>query len=224
MLKWRSRNQLVLSAASNRIHTHDMKKTDETSTATGPKFNELPPVEYLLECFSCDADTGILIWNRRPEHHFPSNQAMLAWNGKCAGKKAGYYHGRTRRLMVGMENYGKTILGHRVIWTMLVGPIPVGMQIDHINGDPSDNRLVNLRLATNQQNSLNSRRKSGPGVWRGLPRGVSPSYGGKFRAKIRINYKEVCLGTFNTPEEAHEAYKKAHVEVAGEFANREVTT
>ena len=200
-----------------------MNSTCDIVAEAKQKRNDLPPIEYLLECFSCNPDDGILIWNRRPGHHFPSNQAMLAWNGKCAGKKAGYYHGKTRRLMVGLDKYGRTVLGHRIIWTMLVGPIPVGMQIDHINGDPSDNRLVNLRLATNQQNSLNSRRKSGPGVWRGLPRGVSPQKSGKFQAKIRINYKEKCLGTFATAEEAHEAYRKAHIEVAGRFANKEVT-
>lgn len=194
-----------------------MKKTDETSTATGIKFNELPPVEYLLECFSCEADTGILIWNRRPEHHFPSNQAMLAWNGKYASKKAGYYHKKSKRLCVGLDKYGRLVMGHRIIWTMLVGPIPVGMQIDHINGDPSDNRLVNLRLATNQQNSLNSRRKSGPSIWRGLPRGVSPNHK-RWQAKIRINYKEKSLGTFSTIEEASAAYEAAYLARAGAFA------
>lgn len=44
---------------------------------------------------------------------------------------------------------------HRVLWTTFNGPIPEGMQIDHINGDKQDNRLSNLRLVSNRENSMN---------------------------------------------------------------------
>jgi hypothetical protein len=49
---------------------------------------------------------------------------------------------------------------HRIIWEMLYGTIPAGTQIDHINGNRSDNRLCNLRLASNHENSKNQKRKS----------------------------------------------------------------
>ncbi len=45
---------------------------------------------------------------------------------------------------------------HRVLWTTFNGPIPEGMQIDHINGDTQDNRLSNLRLVSNRANSMNA--------------------------------------------------------------------
>lgn len=45
---------------------------------------------------------------------------------------------------------------HRVIWRMLVGEIPEGMQIDHINQVKNDNRIENLRLVTNAENKRNS--------------------------------------------------------------------
>lgn len=48
---------------------------------------------------------------------------------------------------------------HRVVWESAYGPIPDGMWIDHINGDPTDNRLENLRLATVSQNNMNMRRR-----------------------------------------------------------------
>ena len=44
---------------------------------------------------------------------------------------------------------------HRIIWEMHHGPIPKGMQIDHIDGDCANNKLENLRLATNRENSCN---------------------------------------------------------------------
>lgn len=43
-------------------------------------------------------------------------------------------------------------LAHRIIFEAAHGPIPTGMQIDHINGIPADNRLCNLRLITESMN------------------------------------------------------------------------
>jgi hypothetical protein len=54
----------------------------------------------------------------------------------------------------------KRYLNHRIIWKMHYGDILEGKQIDHINGNRSDNRIENLRLVTNGQNQLNSVLKS----------------------------------------------------------------
>lgn len=103
----------------------------------------------------------------------------------------------------------------RIIWAIHHGCFPPdGYWIDHKNGIKADNRLINLRLATPTQNQQN---KAGYGVyskgvtWR--DRKVKP-----WQAKIRINGERIHLGSFETEEEAAEAYRQAALEYHGEFA------
>lgn len=109
---------------------------------------------------------------------------------------------------------GKIYQTHRVIWEMHNGPIPEGIFIDHINGIKSDNRIANLRLATgsqNQQNkTINSSNKCGL-------KGVSKIVGG-WRATIKINGKQVHLGSFASKYLAYSAYCDKAIEAHGEFA------
>lgn len=107
---------------------------------------------------------------------------------------------------------GKEYRAHRVIWEILKGPIPDGMLIDHINGNTRDNRIENLRLATRQQNNIN-RVKSGQST---LPKGVV-KVGARYRARITRNSKTISIGTYDTPEEAGNAYNAYAEELDGEF-------
>lgn len=58
-------------------------------------------------------------------------------------------------IRIGTRKSSKLILMHRAVWMYHNGEIPKGLQIDHINHDRSDNRIENLRLATNATNSQN---------------------------------------------------------------------
>jgi len=108
---------------------------------------------------------------------------------------------------------GKNYLAHRIIWTLLNGPIPEGRVIDHIDGNPGNNRISNLRLATVSQNLYNS---VIGGRYSGLPRGVTFTKN-RYQAQICINGKNKYLGRYKTPDEAAEAYNIAAKELHKEF-------
>jgi HNH endonuclease len=104
---------------------------------------------------------------------------------------------------------------HRVILSrMLDRELSSNEYPDHIDGNGLDNRRSNLRLATNQENRWNSRLYSNNTSG---AKGVEKR-GSKFRASITLNGKKVNLGTFETIQEAHEAYKAAAKSNYGEFA------
>jgi len=89
------------------------------------------------------------------------------------------------------------------------------VHVDHINGDRSDNRRVNLRKCSPVENSRNIRVKSNNTS--GYP-GVKITPNGRFVAKIMVNRKEVHVGTYNTIEEAIDARVLAEKEYFGEFS------
>lgn len=94
---------------------------------------------------------------------------------------------------------------HRLAWLYMTGKWPIN-QIDHINTIKNDNRWNNLRQVTcsiNKQNTRKANCDSSTGFL-----GAHPS-GKKFRAQIRIDGKNIHLGLYSTPEDAHEAYIKA---------------
>jgi len=107
--------------------------------------------KYLKECFDYDELTGDLTWLPRPLHHFVSLAAMNSSNSKCVGKVAGCVMNRGY-MFVGINC--TRILYHRVIF-MFMGFDVTDKQVDHINGDKTDNRWVNLRLVEQPDNLKN---------------------------------------------------------------------
>lgn len=107
---------------------------------------------------------------------------------------------------------GKVYFAHRLAWFMTYGSWPEA-EIDHINGDRSDNRLCNLRVASSSQNKARSiRHKTSD-----LPRGVKRHHN-RFSARIKVAGKQVYLGMFATADDAHAAYCVASKDAFHEFA------
>lgn len=147
--------------------------------------------DELKELLHYDPETGMFTWK--------SHRGGTAYKYSVAGRKntQGYIAIRVK---------GCRYQAHRLVWLYVNGYLPK-YQIDHINGDGSDNRLCNLREAThaeNQQNvSIRSDNTSGfPGVsWHKQAK--------KWRATIRIKRQKISLGLFSDAALAYEAYLKA---------------
>lgn len=157
---------------------------------------------------------------------FKTDGAWKRFNKLCAGHIAGHKHRQCRGardpaaivirgVFGGVDSW---FVAHRVIYALMGVDVPEGMEIDHKNRDPWDNRWENLRIATPSQNSYNALKtdRARTEAGRGLPKGVSPQ-AGRFKAQICINGKKRHIGMYATPEEAAEAYKAAAMPHHGEF-------
>ena len=158
-------------------------------------------------------NNGLLRWRPRPESDFINKSQYKRWGTKFVGQPPGSMYPTG---YVSIKLYGKPHLAHRIIWQMNHGEIPDGFQIDHINGNPRDNRISNLRLATHTENTRN--RKLSKYNTSGY-KGVSHSPVGKrWRSRIRIGTKRIGLGSYDNIEDAAAAYAEAAKRYHGEFA------
>lgn len=155
------------------------------------------PIELLHKLFTCDAQAGLLFWKPR-ENANP-------WNARYAHMEAFCSPGKYLRGNID----GKAFPAHRVIWAMHYGAWPKN-QIDHINGDSRDNRIVNLRDVTTSVNAQNTKlmknNKSGVcGVyWRVADK--------RWIARICVNRKIIDLGRFTQKQDAIARRKAAELE------------
>lgn len=114
-----------------------------------------------------------------------------------------------------IELHGIAFRRSYLVWLFHKGEWP-SSQLDHRNRDSLDDKIENIRLATLSQNRANIKRNSNnssgfKGVgWR--------KDMGKWIARIGVGRKQIRLGYFGTPEEAHAAYVDAARKYFGEFA------
>ena len=176
------------------------------------------PIDLLQKLFDYDRETGEFVWKKRDASMFIDSKISAEtkakrFNTRYAGESATINHSNGYKNVSVMEQ--KFIRAHRVAWAICYGAWPTD-DVDHINGDRKDNRIVNLRLSTRSEN-LRNRKK--------FPRNKSGYVGVSFykqrenwNARIGINGRYINLGYFNTKEEAAEARAEAEKKYWGDYA------
>lgn len=181
------------------------------------KRRSLPDIQYLKECFRYSQETGQLFWIDRPRNHFNTDRGWRTFNHRNAGTEAGVFShnpdGTPKRIMIcaGYKKYP----AHALIWKMIRGPFDEDLVIDHKDGNPFNNRMSNLRLATTVQNSFNLRVKKNntSGI-----SGVSFHKGAqKWVAQLQVDGRNRYLGLFQNMGDAAKARREAEVEYFGEY-------
>lgn len=150
--------------------------------------------EIVREALDYDPATGALTWKVRPLTHFVDSRACAIWNARYSGKPAGVDSKRARS--IGLLN--RTWRAHRLIWLWVHGVWPDA--IDHINGNPHDNRLENLRSVSIAENNKNRRRPSR--CESGVMGVVWLKREQHWRSGIKVAGKFVYLGAFKNLDEA----------------------
>lgn len=106
-------------------------------------------------------------------------------------------------------------MAHDLVWLYVHGRWPED-QIDHINMIPDDNRLKNLREATNAQNGANRRKhRDNTSGFKGVTWSAERK---KWVASIGVNNKSIALGRYAKIEDAVAAYAEAARRYHGDFA------
>lgn len=164
------------------------------------------------EYLKYDKEDGIFIWKKRSEKHFQNKRAMSVWNAKYSGKLAGSVHtSKCGHMSIYITINNKKYNAHRVAWEMVNGAIPDGMSIDHIDHNPLNNSIVNLRLATEEEQKknypMNIKNKSGY-VGVSLCKKTN-----KWRARISKDGKTIELGESENINEAIALRKAAEKEL-----------
>ena len=148
--------------------------------------------EELQQLLHYDPNTGTLTWKARSG----DGREARRWNTRYAGETAGH---KTSDGYVCVVIGGKQYKAHRLAWLYAKGRWP-DLSIDHINGDPLDNRISNLRDVSHAENCRNQ----------GVPKNNTSGHVGvclnkrrkKWHAYYRHNGKNVHLGLFNCPTAA----------------------
>jgi HNH endonuclease len=165
-------------------------------------------LERLAEMVSYDPETGTMVWIRSPSSKAPVGRHVGHF---CRGRWTTRFAGKLYDVGV-------------VAFFIVTGRKPTpGYDIDHINGNPADNRFANLRQCRHGENMRNQgpRARKGDGRHKGTY--YMPKCGRWDRAKpwaaaITINRKRINLGYFQTEEDAARAYDVAAQKHHGEFA------
>ena len=162
---------------------------------------EISTQEKALSLLHYDPVTGQLSWRVNASRRTRAGSVI-----KSVDSKGYLYFGYC----------GKNYRAHRIIWLMHYGVMPPSL-VDHRDRDKTNNRIDNLRSASESENQWNRPAKRGTAS--GLKGACWDKEREKWLAVIRIGGKNVRLGRFETAELAHQAYCEAALYKHGQFLN-----
>jgi hypothetical protein len=159
-----------------------------------------------------DKETGLTVAALRAVLAYDPSSGVFTWRKKInQAVAAGWRSPKSGYLVV--KVFGHKYMAHRLAWFYVHGRWP-SVRIDHKNINRGDDRIDNLREATEQQNTANRRGKSG----RALPKGIEEFRPGRFRARLMVDGHIRDVGYFDNPQDASVAYAAAAKASFGEFA------
>ena len=140
-----------------------------------------------------DPDTGVFTWRERPESMFETRRHCNIWNARYCGKIAGTLGNRGYSIISIRISEQMRASAHRLAFLYCYGYIPSeSSDIDHINGDKTDNRIVNLRECSRTENNRNTHKgKNNKSGFTGVRWCYSRR---KWTAEIGLDYKNKWLG------------------------------
>lgn len=153
--------------------------------------------------------TGVFIWRERTEDMFSDSPSVSAktkcatFNSQRSGKEAGYLDARGYGRITILK---KSYLAHRLAWLLTYREWPKD-QIDHIDHNPSNNALSNLRSVSASENNRNRSLHSGNKV--GAFGVFWHRETGKWAALIGVGGKKIWLGVHSSLNDAIAARKEA---------------
>jgi hypothetical protein len=154
-----------------------------TAAERGPENEDL--LQFAYEALDYNWRTGEFRWKKRV--------GQRGSPGKTAGSTCskGYLH---------IQLWGRTIPGHRLAVAMVDGRWPSG-PVDHIDGNPGNNALANLRETTQLVNAHNQRRvrKTNPIGFHGVVPVQRVRTPPRYQAKIMIAGRRYYLGVYENP-------------------------
>jgi hypothetical protein len=150
-------------------------------------------------------------------YYYDENSGNLIWRvnskrNKKAGDVAGGFCPSSGYMVIKIN--GNMYYNHRIIWLLVYGEFPKQF-IDHIDMNRGNNRLNNLRLATNQQNQ--PKPKNNTSGYKGIYK--TPS--NKWRVRIFINDVQKDFGSHSNIEDAINIRNKIFKEIHGEYYNED---
>lgn len=175
------------------------------------KINELPPLEYLKEILELDPSLPSgLRWKLKPPEYYKSINCYLRFVKHFCGKMAGFSHAIRKYFLVFINYNGKArnYRAHRIVYSLYHNiDISNELVIDHIDRNPKNNKIENLRLVSQATNSANKnisiKNKSGvEGVFFDEKRLL-------WSVSIGVRNKNHSLGSFVNFDDAVKARKHA---------------